>query len=66
MTRIFNFFGGRSTFFAFFFFFFGVALAFLGKLDMNYIALAGAIQALITIRAVAEDVRPNANSHTGS
>ena len=54
MTRIYNWFGGRSTFFAFFFFVCGVVLAFRGKLDMAYIALAGAIQGLITIRALAE------------
>lgn len=61
MTRIYSWFGGRSTFFAFFFFAFGVLLAFRGKLDMNYIALAGAIQTLITVRAIAEG--NNGNPH---
>lgn len=55
MTRIYNFFGGRSTFFAFWFFTIGCILAFQGKLTVHYIALSGATQSLIVARAMMED-----------
>jgi hypothetical protein len=55
MNKIFKFFGGRSTFFAFMFALAGIVLAFKGHLDGNYIALATVIHGWIVVRAVAED-----------
>jgi hypothetical protein len=55
MNYIYNFFGGKSTFFAFWFFAFGVVLEFRGKLDGNFLALAGALQTLIALRSLGDD-----------
>jgi hypothetical protein len=55
MRRIYDFFGGRHTFFVFWFFTIGCILAFIGKLTANYIAMAGGLQTLIMLRAVSED-----------
>lgn len=57
MTVIYNFFGGRTTFFAFWFFVIGCILAFIGKLTPTFIGMAGGLQTLITLRAVAEDAK---------
>jgi hypothetical protein len=55
MTYVYNFFGGKSTFFAFWFFIVGIILAFKGKLDMNYLGLAGGLQTLIALRSMGDD-----------
>ncbi len=57
MTRVYDFFGGRSTFFAFVCLGIGTGLAFAGKLDGTYIGLIGAVQGLVTVRAIAEDLK---------
>jgi hypothetical protein len=50
-----NFFGGKSTFFAFWFFLMGSALAWTNKLTANYIGLAGALQIIVSCRSIADD-----------
>lgn len=55
MVRIYNWFGGRSTFFAFVFIAAGIALAFKGHLTGDYVALAGAVQALLVLHSAKED-----------
>lgn len=55
MNRIYLWFGGRSTFFALGFFVIGSVLAFYDKLSATYVSLAGAIQALIAVKSVAQD-----------
>lgn len=55
MTKIYNFFGGRSTFFAFAFLSFGIALAFLGKLSTQYVGLASGVQLLVVAHSIKED-----------
>ena len=55
MTTVYNWFGGRTTFFAFVLLCAGIALAFADKLNTNFVALAGALQAFLTARAVADD-----------
>ena len=57
MILIFNWFSGRTTFFAFWFFVIGVILAFLGKLTGQYIAMAGGLQTILTLRAISEDIK---------
>jgi len=67
MEKIYMWFGGRSTAFALWFFVIGATLAFIDKLSVNYVALAGAIQTIITTRAVASDFHEraiNGNGHT--
>jgi hypothetical protein len=59
--NLYNFFGGRSTFFALVFMTAGIILAFKGSLTPSYIALAGAIQTLLVTRAVAEDYHQRNN-----
>ena len=66
MNRIYWFFGGRSTFFALWFFVVGCVLAFHDKLSANYVALAGAIQALIAVRSVAQDHHDRQNGNGGN
>jgi hypothetical protein len=55
MNHIYIWFGGRSTFFALGFFTVGSVLAFHDKLSVTYVSLAGAIQALIAVKSVAQD-----------
>jgi hypothetical protein len=55
MKPIFDWFSGRTTFFAFWFFVVGIVLAFMGKLTTQYIALAGGLQTILTLRAISED-----------
>ena len=55
MRRIYDFCGGKSTFFALVFTGFGVGLSFRGELTSAYVALVGAVQALIVGRAIADD-----------
>lgn len=62
MTAIFNWFAGRTTFFAFWFFIIGCILAFVGKLTTQYIALAGGLQTILTMRAISEDLKDTRQS----
>jgi hypothetical protein len=64
MVKVYNWFGGRSTFFCFWFVVVGFILAFLDKLSGTYLSMAGSIQLLLVTRAVAEDYfsgKPNGN-----
>ena len=65
VTRIFNFFQGRCTFFAIVFSGVGIALAFLGKLTAEYVALVGAIQALLLAHSAKEDYHERATADAG-
>lgn len=56
IAGLFDFFLGRSTFFGIVFTIIGIILAFLGKLTMEYVALVGAIQALVFCHSWKEDV----------
>lgn len=47
--------GGRHTSFAVFFTLIGTALAWCHRLDMNYVALIGAIQAFVFAHSCKED-----------
>jgi hypothetical protein len=55
VPAVFGFFGGRCTAFAIAFFTIGVFLELRGKLDANFVALAGIIQALILAHSAKED-----------
>lgn len=55
MNLIYRFLGGRSTFFALVFTTSGVVLAFQGKLTGVFVALVGAIQALVFAHSAKED-----------
>jgi hypothetical protein len=55
IAPLFNFLLGRATTFAIVFTTAGIALAFMGKLDANYVALVAAIQTLIFAHSVKED-----------
>jgi hypothetical protein len=55
VTPIFALFSGRCTFFALVFTGVGIMLSFRGKLTADYVALVGAIQALILAHSVKED-----------
>ena len=55
MQPVYDFFGGRATTFAAVILALGTILAALHKLDMSYVGLAGAVQALVTFRAISED-----------
>lgn len=55
MTKIYNFFGGRCTFFAFWFTTAGIWLAAHDHLTATYVALVGAIQTLILAHSAKED-----------
>jgi len=63
-TVVYNFFGGRSTFFALAFFAVGCVLAFKHGLTDQYIALAAAIQTLLVTRAIMDDYHVR-NNHNG-
>lgn len=54
-ASVFNFFCGRATTFAIAFSTGGIILAFKGKLDGNFIALASAILTLVFAHSVKED-----------
>lgn len=56
MKYIYNFFCGKSAFFALAFFVIGVVLAFLGKLTPTYVTMASALQLLIAGRSVMDDL----------
>lgn len=55
MRKLYDWFGGRCTFFAFLFTGAGIGLAFTGHLTADYVALVGAIQALIVAHSAKED-----------
>lgn len=55
MKYIYKFFCGRSTFLALVILAIGSTLAFMGKLDSSFIALAGVIQSMVVARAISED-----------
>jgi hypothetical protein len=63
MRRVFDFFCGRCTFFALLFAFAGVGLAFAGKLTADYVALVGAIQALLVAHSAKEDYHERQMGH---
>ena len=56
VNGLFNFFNGRCTFFAILFTGVGITLSFQGKLTAEYVALVGAIQALLVAHSVKEDM----------
>lgn len=56
MSKFFGLWMGRCTFFACLFTACGIALAFLGKLTADYVALVGAIQALLLAHSYKQDV----------
>ena len=55
MRKVFDFFCGRCTFFALLFTLAGIGLACIGKLTADYVALVGAIQALLVAHSAKED-----------
>ncbi len=55
MKYIYNFFGGRATFFASVFTGAGIGLAFTDHLTGPFVALVGAVQALIVAHSAKED-----------
>lgn len=65
MNSVYNWFGGRSTAFALWFFVVGVILVFQGKLDTNFIALGGALQAIIVTRSIAGDYHERCKNENG-
>ena len=58
MKRVFDWFGGRSMFMALTILQIGAVLAATHRLDANFVALAGVIQALVTARAISGDRIP--------
>lgn len=60
MTAVFNYCGGRSTFFALLLVAIGTSLAVAHRLDTNFVALVGVIQTLVTARAISGDQAPGA------
>jgi hypothetical protein len=65
MVLIYDWLGGKSIAFALWIFIVGSVLAFLGKLHTEYVALAGALQALIAARSVASDYHERALNGNG-
>ncbi len=65
MNCVYNWFGGRSTAFTLWFFVIGVILAFMDKLSVNYIALAGALQTIIATRSIAGDYHERCKTNGG-
>ena len=55
ISRMFNAFQGRTTFFAVAILTIGSVLAFMGKLTSNFVALAGVIQALAVAHSAKDD-----------
>lgn len=66
VAALFNFFQGRCTFFACLFTGVGIALAFLGKLTAEYVALVGGIQALLLAHSAKEDYHERATQPDGA
>ena len=55
MGAFFNFFKGRHTTFAIALLVIGTVLEFRGKLETNFVALAGVIQALVCVHSLGQD-----------
>jgi len=66
MNKVYNWFGGKSVAFALWFFVVASILAFVNKLTANYVAVAGALQALIAARSVASDYHERALNGNGN
>jgi TRAP-type C4-dicarboxylate transport system permease large subunit len=64
MVKVYNFFGGRCTFFALLFITSGIALAFMGKLNGDYVAMAAATQTLLVAHSAKEDYFQSGQSTT--
>jgi hypothetical protein len=60
MGNVFQFFSGRSTFFACAIFIAGVVLAVLGKLTTNFVSLMGVVQALVVFHSTQENYHERA------
>jgi hypothetical protein len=56
MTMVYNWFGGRCTFFAFIFITAGIGLAFMKRLTGDYVAMSGAVQTLLVLHSTKEDI----------
>ena len=61
---LFTFFCGRCTTFAILFTVVGIVQEFRGKLDMNFVALVGAVQALLVIHSTKQDWNDQAQAQT--
>ena len=59
--RVTDMFNGTCRFFAVVFTLCGIILAFKGKLDANYVALVGAIQALLVAHSIGQDYHERNN-----
>ena len=55
MIKIYNFFGGRATYFAIKIFWAAVLLAAFGKLTTEVVAMMGIVQALVVYRSIKQD-----------
>lgn len=66
MNKVYGWFGGKSIAFALWFFIVASVLAFFNKLTANYVAVAGALQALIAVRSVASDFHERALNGNGN
>jgi len=55
MTRVYNWFGGRCTFFALFFAITGFLLAWHSRLTPQYAVLIGALQGWVVVHSAKED-----------
>lgn len=64
MVKVYDWFGGKSTFFAFWFFVNLVILAYLGKLTALYVGSASSIELLVMMRSIATDYHDR-NTTTG-
>jgi hypothetical protein len=60
MGKLFKACGGRTTLFAFSALLLGAILAYFGKLNSEFVALIGALQTLVIVRAVAQDKQNSA------
>lgn len=58
MQPVFDWFCGRSSFFAIVLLVVGIVLAVAHRLDTQFVALAGVIQTLVTARAISGDHAP--------
>ena len=60
MMKVYDWFGGKSTYFANKIFWAAVVLALLGKLTTEVVGLMAIVQALVTYRSVKQDEADNA------
>jgi hypothetical protein len=63
MRPVYNFFGGRSTFFALIFVVAGICLAFRNELTGSYVGLVGGIQSMIVAHSAKEDYFKKSDDH---